>query len=227
MSTQFDEWDVTDVSMHALFPILRLLLSDQFRVFKFGNILLRIMMAFEICTLAHIKSLRWVTQAFAHIFTKALRTHLTRCRIVVFVYPFRLVIKKPERNKLWVALNADGCVVGFSILYTINKYQDGWSSCELFFVLRNSKAGSCKELPLSWYFEHALEGVGARRLPSLSWPFRLLWKWVIVGPLQIRLSTISLLSIAESYYVKKGFSLLSHLHLNGYDLDVFEKTVRN
>lgn len=114
MSAQFDEWDVIDVSMHALFPILRLLLSDQFRVFEFGNILLRIMMAFEICTLAHIKSLRWVTQAFVHIFTKALRTHLTRCRIVAFVYPFRLVIKKPERNKLWVALNADGCVVGFS-----------------------------------------------------------------------------------------------------------------
>ena len=49
---------------------------------------------------------------------------------------------------------------------------------------------------------------------------------VIVGHLQIRLSTISLLSVAESYYVKKGFSLISHLHLNGYDLDVFEKTVR-
>ena len=58
MSAQFDEWDVTEVSLHALFPILRLLLSDQFRVFEFGNILLKIMKAFEICTLAYIKSLR-------------------------------------------------------------------------------------------------------------------------------------------------------------------------
>lgn len=58
MSAQFDEWDVTDVSMHALFSIRRLLLSDQFRVFVFENILLRITRAFEICTLAHIRSLR-------------------------------------------------------------------------------------------------------------------------------------------------------------------------
>ena len=53
----------------------------------------------------------------------------------------------------------------------LNEFQDGWSPCELFFVLWNSKTSSCEELPLPWYFKHALEGIGARRLPSLSWPF--------------------------------------------------------
>lgn len=58
----------------------------------------------------------------------------------------------------------------------------------------------------------------------MSYSFSLL-HWLIIGPLHVRLSTISLLSIAESYYRKKGFELKSHVHLNGYDLDVFEKTI--
>ena len=227
MSAQIDEWDVTDVSVHASFPIPRLLLSDQFRVWVFGNILLKIMKALKICTLAHIKSWQWTTQAFVRIFTKVLRTPLTKSRTVLFVYSFHLVIKKPERNKLWVALNADGCVVGFCILYFWMNFRMAGlrvSSSSSYEIQKLAVAKNYRCLGISNMLWKELEREGCLLCPDRS----TLMKWVmIIGPLQIRLSTISLLSIAESYYVKKGFSLLSHLHLNGYDLDVFEKTVRN
>ena len=46
-----------------------------------------------------------------------------------------------------------------------------------------------------------------------------------IGPLRICLSTLSLLDVAESFYLKKGFALKRKDHFRGYDLDVFEKTV--
>ena len=59
-------------------------------------------------------------QAFGPIFTKALKAHSTKRLNVKSVAPSHLALKNPERNKLWVALNADGCVVGFPAFLKMN-----------------------------------------------------------------------------------------------------------
>lgn len=135
------------------------------------------------------------------------------------------MIKKPERNKVWVALNANGSVVGFFALLNMKFRMAG---------LRVSSSTSYEIQKLAVASNYRCQGISnmlwkeLERKGCILCPDRILFQEIMfLGPLQIRLSTISLLSIAESYYVKKGFSLLSHLHLNGYDLDVFEKTVRN
>ena len=48
-----------------------------------------------------------------------------------------------------------------------------------------------------------------------------------LDPLCICLSTISLLDVAETYYLRKGFKQIRKDHYNQYDLDVYEKVILN
>ena len=69
-----------------------------------------------------------------------------------------------------------------------------------------------------WIF---LESKGMEYCPQRS----LMKSVSSIGPLRICLSTLSLLDVAESFYLKKGFVLKRKDHFSGYDLDVFEQTV--
>ncbi|OAO11758.1 hypothetical protein AV274_6593 [Blastocystis sp. ATCC 50177/Nand II] len=113
------------------------------------------------------------------------------------------VLKNEDKNRLWIAVNSDDDVVGMIGMRIID---DASFEVQKLVVARNYRRHS-----ISNRLWACLEAKGMELCP--------------LRPLRICLSTLSLLDVAESFYLKKGFALKRKDHFRGYDLDVFEKTV--